>query len=182
MKNGKFQEGFTLIEILISIALIGIIIVPILGIFLQSTRNNVDSKIKTQTVAVAQSVMEYYKGSGIEKLNDVIANICHSGESYTNDGDTATLYYFTKKDDNLSTVLSNAEYDHFKNAEGTEQFDAMLASAGSQSFDYAIKVVLKVKDQDNDPDSIDLVQIFVNVWYKPLGENSKVNLISLRGK
>ena len=182
MKNLKNRYGFALIEIIISIALIGIIIVPVFGLFLQSTKNNVDSKIKTQTVTLAQSVMEYYKGNGINNLNHIIALICGRGSDNTLDGDTASLYYFYKKEDSLSTILNTSGYDYHRNSEEVEQFNDLLSLAGLKEFDYVIKVVLCVKDIDNKPESIDLIQISTSVWYKPLGEAGKVNFISLRGK
>lgn len=182
MKNVKNRYGFALIEIIISIALIGIIIIPISGLFLQSTKNNMDSKIKTQTVTLAQSVMEYYKGSGINNLNHIIALICGRGSDNTLDGDTASLYYFYKAGEDLSTILSDSRYDYHRSSEKVEQFSDLLSLAGSKDFDYAIKVVLCVKDGDNKPEIIDLIQISTSVWYKPLGDAGKVNFISLRGK
>lgn len=52
------QKGMTLIEIIVSLAILAIIIVPFLNMFLQSTVTTQKSKVMLDATYVAQSVME----------------------------------------------------------------------------------------------------------------------------
>ena len=60
--SDKKNKGFSLIEVLVSVALLGIILVPLLSHFVMSIRMNVKAKeVQTATIA-AQAVMEEIKG------------------------------------------------------------------------------------------------------------------------
>jgi len=180
----KNLRGFTLIELLVSIAIIGIIAVPLLGLFIVSIRNNVYAKSKTETVAVAQSVMEWYKSdgvhesgasiSGVDKLETLISTVLAKDIGSVQTGDTITLYVFYKSIEDLSTKLKN--YDYFKTSLGTEEFDDMNTKAGSSEYDFVIKTVLTVKDVR------ELTAINITVWDRLFGQKSKINLVSLRSR
>jgi prepilin-type N-terminal cleavage/methylation domain-containing protein len=61
IKKLKNHRGFTLIEILVSIALIGMVAVTILGLFSASLRNNNASKAVIETTVFAKDIMENLK-------------------------------------------------------------------------------------------------------------------------
>ena len=52
------RKGFTLVEALIAVAILGIILAGILPSFISYSRLNTDSEFRTSAVAVAQEVME----------------------------------------------------------------------------------------------------------------------------
>lgn len=58
MKKGNRASGFTLVEVLISIAMVGIIFMPLLSLFSQSVRTNSESKNRQRENNIAQQVME----------------------------------------------------------------------------------------------------------------------------
>lgn len=58
MRKRNRVSGFTLVEVLISIAMVGIIFMPLLSLFSQSVRTNTAAKNKQRENNVAQQVME----------------------------------------------------------------------------------------------------------------------------
>ena len=57
MKNSKSVKGTTLVEVILSVALLSIIFIPFLGSILSSVQNNVTSKERTEAVAMAEKVI-----------------------------------------------------------------------------------------------------------------------------
>ena len=68
MKNKKIsfksEKGLSLVEVLLSVALLAIIAGPLLGAVTASVWNNVTAKDKTEAVALAEMVMEEIKAQG----------------------------------------------------------------------------------------------------------------------
>lgn len=61
IKNLKSHQGFTLIEVLVSIALIGIVAISIMGLFTTSLQNNNASKLVIESTVLAKDIMENVK-------------------------------------------------------------------------------------------------------------------------
>ena len=61
MSRKENQQGFTLIEVLISIALIGIMAISVLGLFTTSLRNNMASKEVISDAVMSKDIMERVK-------------------------------------------------------------------------------------------------------------------------
>ena len=61
MKRFKSHQAFTLIEVIVSIALIGLIAISIMGLFTSSLFNNRASKSKIESSVSAKDIMENVK-------------------------------------------------------------------------------------------------------------------------
>lgn len=62
MKNNiHSQKGFTLVEVLVSIALIGITAVASIGLYTMSLQNNIRSKEVIETTVQSKNIMENIK-------------------------------------------------------------------------------------------------------------------------
>lgn len=124
-KNTK--KGITLIEIIITLAILSIIIIPLSNMVITSVRIEKSSSDKQQANALAQRVMEYVKSASFHKEDnrikidysnldlDVISQKDHYGE-------------FRKSDD-------NGEY--YVKVSSEEEYEAKVSSPGNS--DYADK-------------------------------------------
>jgi prepilin-type N-terminal cleavage/methylation domain-containing protein len=61
INNFKNHQGYTLIEVLVSIALIGIVAISIMGLFTTSLQNNNASKVVIESTVLAKNIMENVK-------------------------------------------------------------------------------------------------------------------------
>ncbi|MCZ6503458.1 MAG: prepilin-type N-terminal cleavage/methylation domain-containing protein [Gammaproteobacteria bacterium] len=57
-RNASFSKGFTLVELVVSIVVLGISVTTFLTLVLQTTRDSPDAMIQEQAYAIAQSYME----------------------------------------------------------------------------------------------------------------------------
>ena len=64
----KKNKGMSLIEVLISVAILAMIVAPILGVFHASLRNTVFSQRLIDGTYIAQSIIEEYRGMDYETL------------------------------------------------------------------------------------------------------------------
>lgn len=76
-KTGKHEKqtydvnqnaGFSLLELLVALAILGVVVVPLLSAFLTSARVNASAKEKQAATTVAQNYVEGCKASGAESL------------------------------------------------------------------------------------------------------------------
>ena len=76
MKNhNKIQsnKGFSLIEIIVAVAILAIIVLPLLNAFVASSKMNAMSKNKLMAIEIAKNIMEEVKGynlADIARLGD----------------------------------------------------------------------------------------------------------------
>lgn len=68
------QKGFSLIELIVSIAILAMITMPITGLFLQSVKTNVSAAEVLRGEQVAQSYLEKYKALGMGGLSGITEN------------------------------------------------------------------------------------------------------------
>lgn len=164
----KNQKGMTLIEILISLAILAIIIIPILGLLSASTMNNANSRSKTLNGSVAQAVMEYFKKTGdIGSIN--------SGSR------PAAYYIFCDKDDIDADFISSSDSSiHTKTVNRDDgvntfsQIDNIAGQIGAKPYYYGIRVLLSNTDSGN------LVQISITVYNSSDKDKNKITFTSLR--
>ncbi|WP_352416857.1 type IV pilus modification PilV family protein, partial [Clostridium tertium] len=63
MKNNKVKakKGMTLIEVIISVALLSILIVPLSGLVMSSLKNNISAEYRQKASYIGQKVLEELK-------------------------------------------------------------------------------------------------------------------------
>lgn len=69
LPGGK-EAGFSLLEVLAAVALVGILIIPVLSMFMGSTLTVLLAGQETKAVALAQAEMEMLKGRGYAELKN----------------------------------------------------------------------------------------------------------------
>lgn len=87
------RKGFTLMEVLVSIAIIGVVFMPILTFFSNSSQTNVKVKNIQRANTVAQSVMEEFRS---------YATIQDMAETYWNDEGSGDTMFMTDSSYNKS--------------------------------------------------------------------------------
>ena len=68
MKRLKNNQGLTLVELIVSIAILAIIVLPLLTSFVQATKTNVKAKNKQYATEVAQNIMEGLQNVSLEEI------------------------------------------------------------------------------------------------------------------
>ena len=60
----KDDRGFTLVELILTIAILAIVTIPILNYFTDAAKHNARSRQKQNAAIVAREVLESFKNSG----------------------------------------------------------------------------------------------------------------------
>jgi prepilin-type N-terminal cleavage/methylation domain-containing protein len=155
----NIKKGVTLIELVVGIAIIGIIGAPLLGLFTSSIQNNSMARSKTSIAAVAQAFMDYYKKNGVSIIN----NSDTSYESY--------CFIYSNGDD-ISETLPKINLSEDVSIDNT--FSSLKCKfVADNSFDYIIKTTFIKKDTN-------LIEIQVTVWDTMYQDKNRFTLISLR--
>jgi prepilin-type N-terminal cleavage/methylation domain-containing protein len=129
MYKGKNNKGLTLVELIVTVAILAIIVLPLLKAFVISAGTNAKAKEKLRTTELAQNVME---GLEATDLLNVVSQFCDPGTDNCDftlltgqeqmtvrqmDTDTDGVYRFAMKDltasekkyDALITISANQE-------------------------------------------------------------------------
>lgn len=116
----KDNSGFSLVEVLISLGILGIIVVPLLGNFIASQNVNRSLRGRQAATALAQSTMEMLKGMNMQdtatnfNVNSAfnlsgythgsVMELSHNGTNYVT---LPSTYSGIVKDDSVATVYMN---------------------------------------------------------------------------
>jgi prepilin-type N-terminal cleavage/methylation domain-containing protein len=132
MLNKKTNnKGMTLVEVIISVTILSIVIVPTLSVLTSAMAYNVKAKKRQQATITAESIMEAFKGYDIETL-----------EKQFNDG--------TFRADGI-TVTPEAATDGSSTGEGTEDSSTATEKNYSCKKDIDGKYTFEIKEyEDND--------------------------------
>jgi prepilin-type N-terminal cleavage/methylation domain-containing protein len=89
--RSKSRKGFTLVEVLLAVVLIGIALIPIMQVMPQFYRTN-SEMIKENTISfLAQQKIEYVKGKLIDDINTTISPLSGTFNGELTDG--ANFHY-----------------------------------------------------------------------------------------
>ena len=122
MKNhNKIQsnKGFSLIEIIVAVAILAIIVLPLLNAFVASSKMNAMSKNKLMAIEIAKNIMEEVKGynlADIARLGDPsITSPTIFGNTGLNelDFDASSNKYITAADKSLKQNPTTGNYDFY---------------------------------------------------------------------
>lgn len=68
------NKGLTLIEVIITLAVIGIVITPLMSMFVVSAKINGESSLELKSILTAQKYMEEIKASGDVNFDNYVYN------------------------------------------------------------------------------------------------------------
>ena len=132
-RKSNHNQGFTLMEVLVSIAMVGVLFLPMLTFFSHSTQVNVKSKTLQRANAVAVSVMEE-----VEQIPEGVNLEDPSSYGYTKNGDIYTKIIYPIENDGkkftAKVTIDPTEYQSF-NSQGVPT----ITSLGSGSTVMAIE-------------------------------------------
>lgn len=172
----KKSRGFTLIEVIIAAAVLGIMAVPVFNCLNFCMASNIRSKVNSTAASTAQSIMEYYKGIGYHEIDYII-----EGAGGASVG-SCTVYYFLNDGDMLNFSKIPEGFKRCHSGEGREGFDEMdgMAALKGICYKYAVKVILS--KENNDIDSGRFAMIDVALWCKNDKYIKNIELVSLKGE
>ena len=129
----KHTKGFTLMEILVSIAMVGILFVPLMTFFSSSLKTNTQAKNMQRVNTLAQQVMEEVRGY------DSIAEMCltadNSGNLIRTVSENSTQPY-TDPDSNM--IYTDSTQTAFKN----DKYYFLLKNLESDGKKYEARIVV----------------------------------------
>jgi prepilin-type N-terminal cleavage/methylation domain-containing protein len=125
MKQYENQKGFTLLELLISIAILAVVITPFLMVYLTTTTMNAKSKASQQAKVAATNIMEEIRSMSVEEVLEKSTPV--AGEDGTADG----TYQYTK----VQTV-NGTDYTVVATLDPTYTTDDTAGSETDEATDY----------------------------------------------
>lgn len=117
IKKMRDNKGFTLLEIVITIGILGIIVIPIFSLFVNTAKTNAMAEDKIQATMIAQKYMEKIKSSksieevSISKDGDFNVNI-QKRDLYSSEGNSGNNGGNTQ-DKSIIKITADGEYFEF---------------------------------------------------------------------
>lgn len=173
----KAKKGFTLIELAVSASVLGIILIPFMGLLSVAYGNNKYAQKVTESTSVAESAIEFYKnkiyGNSIEEfIRDTFRT--------TIDSDTYTIVFYSlyKKDNDIISSLKNY---CLKSTEDNldDSFESIQKRVNLDTYDYDYDYIIKSSFSIKDERSV--IKIKVTVWDSALRDRAKVNIVCFKG-
>ena len=152
MKNRiqKNNKGFSLVELLVAIAILAIIVLPLLHSFVTATKTNTKAKKSMEANTVAQNVMEEIKATSFSKLfNSLIYDVSYEYEENPEEGKTYVTFPTQEVNGNSYRVRAEVDSSGYDEEDGfneqpvadisdmDELQDAFYVQSAQQDRDYA---------------------------------------------
>lgn len=169
------RRGVTLIEVIISIAVLSIIFVPALSIFSSSRLSLKYSSDLSRELSAARSAMEWCNNKDYHVLNYINTYIQSRGKSGTH----SSLYCFIKYSDvpMMSNLLEGFDLKHCVIYDDTSDYSTIK---GLSNIKY--DAVLKINLFDiTDENSSNTIEIIVTAWSSLRKGSSPVQLTCIKG-
>lgn len=121
MKKKRNNLGFTLIEVVIAMAILAIALTPLIANFIVSSKMNLKSRKNLNTMNLAQDIMEGMRGypasevrSKLQNANtaDIVGSILPQNTTYTMTDSTATANYTDAVNEYKINDVTLAEGNH----------------------------------------------------------------------
>jgi prepilin-type N-terminal cleavage/methylation domain-containing protein len=108
----KNQKGVTMIEVLVTIAILAIVVTPCLSAFVMAQRGNVKAAETKQAYTAAANLIEELKGlADLEKIEDRLSNDYSVDDVEVNKNDGVHVIY-EKKTNYVEVWIYNGEADN----------------------------------------------------------------------
>lgn len=122
-KFWKNHKGVTMVEVLVTVAILAIVVAPCLSAFVMAQRGNVKAAEAQAAYTAAANLMEELKGSQ-EKRDTVFSVEAPNGKKWVNSDKTMTLFYeeSTNNADNVyyTVEIYVGDYSEDEVPEGVE--------------------------------------------------------------
>lgn len=122
-KERDENKGFSLVELLVCVAILAMISIPLLNSFLVAGRTNEKAKIIQRTTTLAQNIMETVKSQSLSELKTVIATSNLVRLNLSNPYDITNSYTTVQED----SVNGRYEYCIKRVKEGNEEYDVYIS-------------------------------------------------------
>jgi prepilin-type N-terminal cleavage/methylation domain-containing protein len=104
--KGSRKKGLTLVEVLISLAILGIIVAPFFSLIITSTKITLKSSFKIKAVTLAQTVAEYIKNTEFDDID--------LSEIMLLESDADKANFLKAGDDQNKVLLYNVHGEEYK--------------------------------------------------------------------
>ena len=157
MKKACKNRGFSLIEIIVAIAILAIIVLPLLNAFVTSSKLNEKSRKQFQATEAAKNIMEKLKGYNIVEIAKGLASPTTTGFNLGSI-DIGELTFFSGKYypvsplDKSVKVNSLGKYDFCPRADG--QYSYFIKNIDTGRYSVNALVTLKGKPPGDERDRI----------------------------
>ena len=153
MKKIFNQRGLTLIEIIVTLAVLGVVVAPLMSMFVTSQKVNVESKKEYEALQLAQKYMEEIKAMDSLSMSafspvdyDVIsAEVSRFTGHVSSDGYDLTVVVEGAVDDGLGSGPAGIAYDFTRNVSSNDVIN-VTSKLGHEN----IKIILEADNIEID--------------------------------
>lgn len=144
----KARKGMTLIEVVMSVALIAILLIPLANVAMNASKTNKDAEIKQEASQVGQSIIEELTSSNEMTVVSNRVSFSNGELTYNKDDDKKILSgKFTnikqdKSNYNVKVTCAKAENGSFSDISGTSLEDYISSNS------IVTEGIIKVSDYD----------------------------------
>lgn len=169
------RRGFTLIEVIISIAVMTIIFIPVLSLFSSSRVSLKYSDDLGGELSAARSAMELYDAKDYETLH-LLLNILHSRRELS----SPSLYCFIEYPDvpHLSGFLESFDSMHCTIYEDVNDYIG-IKKLTSIKYDTVLKI--NFYETSDALTSTKAITVVVTAWSSLRGSPSRMRLVCMKG-